>query len=231
MAIDFKTIAKTIYGGRVPETPFGIVGPDKPWYYTPYDEWPADIKAGYTYNPEGAKKLLAEAGYPNGFKSILTVTATSNMDLLQACKSYWADVGIDVQINIMDAASCYAYIFAGKHEMDSTVATVNWDPDTCITARYSLHMGFEPYHTVKDPVYDAMVDRFKASLDQEEQKKILIEADNYAIAQQWCVNNPVEVNFDVYQPYIKRYHGEAQMLGRVLPYLWIDQDLKKSMVH
>ena len=35
----------------------------------PYEEWPQDLKDEYAYNPTAAKKLLADAGYPNGFKT------------------------------------------------------------------------------------------------------------------------------------------------------------------
>ena len=35
--------------------------------YTPLDKLPPSARELYTYNPEKAKKLLAEAGYPNGF--------------------------------------------------------------------------------------------------------------------------------------------------------------------
>jgi len=35
----------------------------------PYNQWPQDLKDEYTYNPGLAKKLLADAGYPKGFKT------------------------------------------------------------------------------------------------------------------------------------------------------------------
>ena len=58
MAVDVDTILKNLFAGRG-EREGGIVNP-------PHKS--ADIKA-YPYDPEGAKKLLAEAGYPDGFRS------------------------------------------------------------------------------------------------------------------------------------------------------------------
>ena len=60
MAIDLDTIAKTYYGGTTDGTPYGLLGPAQMGWYTPFDEWPADVKAGYTYNPEGANLFNAE---------------------------------------------------------------------------------------------------------------------------------------------------------------------------
>jgi hypothetical protein len=35
----------------------------------PYEEWPQDLKNEYVYYPTVVKKLLVDAGYPNGFKT------------------------------------------------------------------------------------------------------------------------------------------------------------------
>ena len=35
-------------------------------YMTRYEDWPADLKAAYSYNPAEAGRLLDEAGLPRG---------------------------------------------------------------------------------------------------------------------------------------------------------------------
>ena len=71
----------------------------------PYEEWPQDLKDEYAYNPTAAKKFLADAGYPNGFKTNIVADTAGDMDLLQIVKSYFAQVGIDMEIRPMDSAS------------------------------------------------------------------------------------------------------------------------------
>ena len=51
------------------------------------EEWPQDLKDEYAYNPALARKLLADAGYPDGFKTDIVADTTGDMDLLQISKS------------------------------------------------------------------------------------------------------------------------------------------------
>jgi ABC-type transport system substrate-binding protein len=57
------------------------------------------LKDEYIYNPTLAKKLLAEAGCPNGFKTNVVASITGDTELLQIIKSYFAQVGINMDTN------------------------------------------------------------------------------------------------------------------------------------
>ena len=61
-----------------------------PGWGFPYDEWPQDLKNEYAYNPEAAKKLLAEAGYPHGFKTNIVADIAADLELLEIVKKYYA---------------------------------------------------------------------------------------------------------------------------------------------
>jgi peptide/nickel transport system substrate-binding protein len=56
---------------------------------------------GRTYNPEKAKQLLTEAGYPNGFKTKLWECAVFAGDELPAIQAYFKAVGIEAEIEIV----------------------------------------------------------------------------------------------------------------------------------
>lgn len=55
---------------------------------------------GYPYNPAKAKQLLAEAGYPNGFKTKLLYLSIPEYDqVFTAVQGYLAAVGIDTELD------------------------------------------------------------------------------------------------------------------------------------
>ena len=94
MAIDLPTIAKDYYHGPCQPYPDTISSRYMKGWGFPYDQWPQDLKDEYAYNPTAAKKLLSDAGYPNGFKTNIVADTAGDMDLLQIVKSYFAQVGL-----------------------------------------------------------------------------------------------------------------------------------------
>lgn len=106
MAINLPEIAVTYYGGLVSSrNPSSLTAIEMTGWGWPYEQWPQDLKDAYAYNPTAAKKLLADAGYPNGFKTNIVVDVAANMDLLQIVKPYFSPVGIDMDIRPMDSAA------------------------------------------------------------------------------------------------------------------------------
>ncbi len=230
MAVDNSAIAKDYLGGVVDATPFGVIGPAFPGSYTPYSDWPEDVKEGYIYNPEKAKKLLAEAGYPSGFKCVLTASSVADLDLYQILINDFAAVGINMSLNILEPASFSNYTMASKHEMMTIDGIQNINPPAIdINYRSSYHRNYALHH-IKDPVYDDLYQKIQTSLDEKEIKQLVIKADMRAITQHFFVDTVSKATFSMYQPWLKNYTGEnSKELGNLCSWVWIDQDMKKAM--
>jgi peptide/nickel transport system substrate-binding protein len=100
-ALDKKAIAQAIGQGRY--TAMTMVVPEGQMGFDPTFE-------SRNYDPEKAKALMSEAGYPNGFNVKLTVLQ-GNTDLAEAVKRYLDDVGMKTDIDIADAGRFYGGIF------------------------------------------------------------------------------------------------------------------------
>ena len=58
----------------------------------------------YNYNPEKAKKLLAEAGYPNGFDlgDVAISKAWDYLEPMKIIQEYWRKVGVNFNLKVVD---------------------------------------------------------------------------------------------------------------------------------
>jgi ABC-type transport system substrate-binding protein len=109
MAIDLPTIVKDYYGGFADPHPQTLTASQMKGWVFPYEEWPNELKAEYAYNPAAAKNLLAEAGYPNGFKTNIISPASEHSGILKKIQFWFAEVGINMEIQTMDKV-----LFANK---------------------------------------------------------------------------------------------------------------------
>jgi len=99
MATDFNAITNQLFGGEADLLGWPLTNqPELKIAYLPLSEAPASVQELWKYNPDKAKQLLVDAGYPNGFKTKLTVDAryADDMSIIQ---SMWAKVGVNVVID------------------------------------------------------------------------------------------------------------------------------------
>ena len=164
-------------------------------------------------------KILAEAGYLDGFKTKLEYpsenSAWHNTDYAQLAVAYWAEIGVDVELDLNERAVVVPRINAHTYEgMTYGMRSNNWNPPVFIrVVGYSDHMWNAA--GVQDPVYDAMVDAVDSAASREEQMELTRKADDYFIAQQWVTSGPLTPSFSFWQPWIVGFNGEFSLGGGI----------------
>jgi peptide/nickel transport system substrate-binding protein len=241
-AIDLPSIAESHYGGSVDPYPSTLTATKymKGWGF-PYEEWPLDLKDEYKYNPEAARNLLTEAGYPHGFKTNVIADTDGDMVLLQTVKSYFADIGVDMEIRKMAPAEYTDYV-ENKHNHDQLIYRPygplgqTYAPLRAITR---FHTGYPTnYMMVSDPVFDAFFDKATVATKENELKQILRDVNERVARQHYAISLLQPMEYSLCQPRVKGYHaqiysiwmgvGGASMLSFYGARFWIDQNLKKS---
>ncbi|MBW1699902.1 MAG: ABC transporter substrate-binding protein [Deltaproteobacteria bacterium] len=108
-ALDVNSLIKNVMGGNAYRVSTVAIKSFVGW--DPQEKF-------YTYDPEKAKKLLAEAGYPNGFEATIMTPRGRYLNDVQACEAIagmLTKVGIKTRVNAVEFG-----VFAKKtqaHEM------------------------------------------------------------------------------------------------------------------
>jgi peptide/nickel transport system substrate-binding protein len=181
----------------------------------------------YRYDPKEAKRLLAEAGHPKGFKTQLTVTGGLSRDLIddaQLVQRYLKDVGIEAEFKIQEHGAYMATTMQGKFEgLVRSPFGIAWEPDAPLYRTYAADSSWNAAH-LNDPTVTAMLKEQRRTKDLEARRKIIYDIQRYVAEQQYYVYTNVVVITGSWAPYVKNYGPNHSFdYGSRAAALWLDR--------
>ncbi len=181
----------------------------------------------FRYDPKEARRLLAEAGYPNGFKTQLTATAGYGADLVDAVQlvlRYLKDVGIRAELKLQEYGAYQATTIQGRFDgMTIGPFAVAWDPDDALYGPYSPEQPRNRGH-VSDVKLTAMIREQRRLRDLEARKKVIFDIQRHIADQQYyvCLASPMFTGS--WQPYVKNHAANVTFdYGSRVAALWLDR--------
>lgn len=195
LAIDRDYVANTLMQGTY--SPAGnLMGPG--WIDTDGKQFKDNANGGKEYidttnyeaDLEEAKQLLADAGYPNG-EGFPTITYSTNdagyhKVVAEYLQQAWAELGIDLQVDIVEWASFTPM----RRNGDYDVARNGWvgdysDPSNMLDLFYSTNGNNDGKFNNAD--YDAAMDLSRTTLDAAERSTALHNAEDVLMEEAGCI--------------------------------------------
>jgi peptide/nickel transport system substrate-binding protein len=176
MAIDRETYVKAVHPGEVPTA--NALPADNPGYLP-------ELEKEYAYDPEGAKALLAEAGYPDGFSFDYTINQGSQRDL-EALQPYWEAIGVTV--NLKNAASTEELFAAVQKEPLGGPLPLTWTNP--LGNVFGVLFGFANFHGAKNDEIQAAAGAIGAaqgSGDEKAQAAALEDLNRAIVDSGWLI--------------------------------------------
>ncbi|MEO1235267.1 MAG: peptide ABC transporter substrate-binding protein [Planctomycetota bacterium] len=197
MAVDRQTLVDNVtqLGQPVAKTfvpPAAIPGYDAP------------VDAGVSFDPEAARQLLADAGYPSGQGlsglTLLINEGGGHEDPAQFIRKAWeTHLGVSVQIESVERITFSDRLKTGGFQ----VARAGWfgdyrDPTT-------FHDKFRSNNNNNDglyqnPAYDRLLERAEAELDPAARMALLAEAEALMLAEQPLMPLYHYTNLELFDP-------------------------------
>ncbi|HAS91216.1 MAG TPA: ABC transporter substrate-binding protein [Sedimentibacter sp.] len=172
-AVDREALLALVYEGNA--TPhYGVMHPMSEFYIE------ADTPE---YNPEKAKSLLAEAGYPDGFKTTIYCSAgTVQKAVATVMQAQLAEIGIEAEIQSLETATFNAGV---AHGGTFPLAVDGWGghtigPDNALRT-YFHSKGSSNRSNINDEYVDKLIDEAIAEKDYEKRKSLYAELQQYLI--------------------------------------------------
>jgi len=224
LAINRQAIIDATYEGN------GAFNPPVP---AALKEWSVPIdqigEGARYYKPDlaAARKLMAEAGHPNGFQTTMDFTTYGSpvlVDQMQLVLKDLKSIGIEVKLNTKEYGAYIATTFYGKYDsMAFGPQTPFLEPDNFLYGQY--YPGEIKNHGhINDPVVADMLIRQRRTPDPAKRREQIFEIQRYLAKQQYYVQIGSQIYNAVWNQALKNYGPNLGYdYGGRLMAAWLDR--------
>ena len=177
---------------------------------------------GFPYELETAKKKLAEAGYPNGFRAKFVVENTPQWirqaELIQA---QLQKINVTLDFEPVNTADAWTHIFERKTNWSHTRWTTRADPHGLLF--YLFHSkGYANTTGYSNPRVDELIERAATIYDSEKRKGLYHEAERMIVDDAPYVFLAYTPEFAVMKQKVKNWVWIPDLIPRFRD-LWLEE--------
>ncbi len=233
MAVNKQEIITSFYGGNAELFAYPQ-HPDYGAYFEPLSAMPESIKELYTYNPDKAKKLLAEAGHPNGFSFKAHICACDPvlMDLAPMVAAYLAKVGVKMELEPLEQGAFFSLMRAGKNHPGMAYTNSHGGPTSGLRKNFMVGQ-YNNNSKWNDPEFEKKMQAMFRERDEPTRQRMVREMTREILDKAPYIFLPTPYTYAAWWPWVKNYAGEIYAggfwWGPVYARIWVDQELKKKM--
>ncbi len=199
MATDRETLADVVMRGYVSPATGGFVPPGMPGH---------SPGIGLPYDPDGARQLLAEAGYPGGrgFPVLEALSFRAVESRSEYLRVQWQDIlGVEIAWETLEWTAFLDRLNAGFPH----VFNVIWDADYPDPDNFMRVSRARTWAHWRNKAYDRLVEEARRATDQKERMRLYGEADRILVDESPILPLTYERDHLLVKPWVSRYPTSA----------------------
>ena len=192
----------------------------------PVAELPPETRRLYEHNTAEAKRLLREAGLPNGFRTPLETTGGYGpdwLDALQVTLKNWKLAGVETDLKLKEYGAFISTTIFGKFERMGTGLFGLWlVPDSYL---YNYYMPGQMLNAsgVNDPKLADLIRLQRRTFDVRKRREIIYDIQRYCAQQAYQLYGPSVNAVAAWEPYVRNFAPNIGFdYGGRLMVAWLD---------
>jgi len=212
-AFDREAMAESITPGQGEVNPFLILPVER--YYSTYNP--------YNYDPAKAKKLLAEAGYPNGLDvEFMMIAREPDVTIAPVVQAYLQEIGIKTEIQPLDRLIYIDKAKNGDFHMSMAQITLPL-PSIYLTMTQQIHSNGPINRAAwKNPEFDATLEELAVTFDVAKQDELIKKAQKICLDDAGQTFLFTRNGYDGWRKTVKGVEYQQEGLW-LLTKVWIDE--------
>jgi peptide/nickel transport system substrate-binding protein len=192
----------------------------------PIGQLPPEGRVLYEHDTAGAKKLLAEAGHPRGFKTPVETTpgyGPDYMDAVQVWLKNMKSVGIEPDLKLKEYGAFISSTIFGRFEK---LAVGLRGGQSDVDSYLRIYVPGEPLNAagVNDPKLTDMIATQKRTHDVAKRKEMIFDIQRYISQQVYYLFDASVGCVSAWKPYVKNYGPNiGHDVGGRLAVAWLDR--------
>ncbi|GEM_PF-365711 len=226
MSMDQQGMINTAFLG---EGALSGVLPDiaKGYYLTP-DQFPPELRKYLQPNIQEAKKLLAEAGFPNGFEVNINYYpgyGSPFNEVTEAFAEALNSVGIKARLRGMERGAYNTMKSTGNFEGIVITKQQIYEPTTGFDMFYSKTPAALNLGRINDPTLDPLIEEYWRTVDKDKAQDVARRIQYRILDQAWNMQFPAQFDYSIGYPYVKGYikGGYESSTGPKFERIWFDK--------
>jgi peptide/nickel transport system substrate-binding protein len=174
----------------------------------PFDQLTPEGREIYEQDTAAARRSLAQAGYPNGFKTTVESTGGYGPDFLDAVQvtlKNWKAAGIEAELKLKEYGAYISTTIYGKFDKGTIGLRGAWtDPDSYLVRAF---LPGQPLNAagVDDPKLTQMIQLQRRTFDVAKRRDIIYDIQRHVAHHAYYLYGPSVKVVSAWEPYVKNW--------------------------